>query len=153
MIQIILEGRTDVDEFFALSGIFESAKLTHTPFLVFLHNSDMLKVQVVDNVSALLQLEDTTRVMCQWRGEWRSDFFQFTVQQIRHAYEKRLAPLKEARNVVKHLGPQGGFRSLSYEYLDNRGINCHATTQFKAEAEKLETFFRQYNIPVEIRRI
>jgi hypothetical protein len=36
MIRITLAGRTDIDEYFKLSGVFESERLTHTPLLVFI---------------------------------------------------------------------------------------------------------------------
>lgn len=152
MNQIVLDGRTDVDEFFARSGIFDSEKLSQTPFLAFVSDGDVTRVRVIDTIASLLHLPDVTPVMCQWRGEWRSDYFQFTVGQVRHFAEKHSAPLKSARNVVKYVGPQGGFRSLSYEYVDEHGVNRHLGTQFKGEAERLEAFFRQNGIPVEVRR-
>lgn len=42
-----------------------------------------IHVQLIQHPSELFKLKDTVQVMAQWRGEWRSDFFQFTVGQAR----------------------------------------------------------------------
>ncbi len=80
---IITSGRTDLAEYFRLSGIREHKKLTHTPFLVFLASEDAVEVRVVDDAKKLLEYPDTTSVMAQWRGQWKSDFFQFKVVDLR----------------------------------------------------------------------
>lgn len=54
--------------------------------------------------------------------------------------EAKYEPLKTARHVVKRVGPQGGFQSLEYEYINEHGTSVHATTSAKAEAEQLEAF-------------
>lgn len=50
----------------------------------------IIEVKIIDNKEALLELEDKTPVMGQWSGQWRSDFFQFTVGDLRKFinYEK-----------------------------------------------------------------
>src|SRR5215813_376287 len=107
--KVITAGRTDVDEYFRLSGVFEAEKLDHTPLLVFAVSGDTVTIHIIHKPSELLLYPDDTPVMGQWRGEWRSDFFQFTVRQYRQFMEAKLAPLKSARNVIKVVGPQGGF--------------------------------------------
>jgi len=81
--KIITSGRTDLTDYFRLSGIREHKKLTHTPFLIFLTSEDAVEVRIVDNAKKLLEYPDETPVMAQWRGEWRSDFFQFKVVDLR----------------------------------------------------------------------
>jgi hypothetical protein len=50
---------------------------------VFLITGDTVEVGIVDNAKKLLELPDDTKVMSQWRGEWRSDYFQFKVGDLR----------------------------------------------------------------------
>ena len=152
MIRIVLDGRKDIDDYFKLSGVFASERLNHTPLLAFITSEDIVTVRIIDKPVALLAFADETPVMGQWRGEWRSDFFQFTVGQYRQYVEAEYEPLKSARNVLKAVGPQGGFRSLSYEYVNEHGAVVHAITASKAEAERLETFFTRQNIPVTVQK-
>ncbi len=152
MIRVTLAGRKDTDEYFKLSGVFESERLTHTPLLVFTTDQDAVTVRIVDKPTDLLSFPDETPVMGQWTGQWRSDFFQFTVGQYRQHLATKLEPLKTAKNVVKTVGPQGGFRHLSYEYVNERGTIAHASTGSKTEAERLETFFAKHDIPVKIEK-
>jgi hypothetical protein len=152
MIRITLAGRTDIDEYFKLSGVFESERLTHTPLLVFIAGQDSVTVRIVDKATDLFSFPDETPVMGQWAGQWRSDFFQFTVGQYRQHLEAKLEPLKTAHNVVKTVGPQGGFRYLSYEYVNEHGTLAHAGTGSKTEAERLEMFFAKHNIQIKIEK-
>ena len=80
---LVTSGRTDVDDYFRHSGIREYKKLPHTPFLVFVEKGDLVEVEIVDRADRLLSYPDDTKVMAQWAGQWRSDFFQFTVGQFR----------------------------------------------------------------------
>jgi hypothetical protein len=153
MIRITLAGRTDIDEYFKLSGVFESERLTHTPLLVFITEQDAITVRIVDQPTDLLSFPDETPVMGQWPGQWRSDFFQFTVGQYRQHLATKLEPLKTAHDVVKTVGPQGGFRRLSYEYVNERGTIVHTSTASKTEAERLEMFFAKHNIPVKLEKV
>jgi hypothetical protein len=148
--KISLAGRTDVDSYFALSGVFEAERLTHTPLLVFSQEEDSVRVTLVDNSRKLLLMDDSTQVMGQWRGEYRSDFFQFTVGQYRQYVNEKDQPLKGAQNVVKTIGPQGGFRALRYEIVDRHGTVVHHNIGIKSEAERLEMLFHGYGIPVAV---
>lgn len=152
MVKIITSGRTDVEDFFKKSGNFDGQRLLHTPFLAFIERADGIHVQIIDNVDQLLTLSDETPVMGQWQGDYRSDFFQFTVGEYRpFADEKRKRReqiLLSARNVVKNVGPQGGFRSLSFEYTAEAGYTAYSGASTAAEASKLEAFFQEHNIPV-----
>jgi hypothetical protein len=81
--KVITSGRTNLDDYFRLSGIRDHKKLTHAPFLVFLIARDVVEVVIVDNARKLLEYPDETQVMAQWMGQWRSDFFQFKVGDFR----------------------------------------------------------------------
>lgn len=92
VIQVSAAGRTDLKEYFSISGLFSYSKLKHTPFLVFLQDEAGGDVRIVDEPKRLLFYPDDTPVMGQWRGEWRSDFFQFTVGQYRAYLETGEVP-------------------------------------------------------------
>lgn len=85
-------GRTDLEDLFKLSGVLDWPNLKHTPFLAFVEQGDDVNVVIVKSAKALLDLPDETPVMVQWRGEWRSDFFQMTVGDVRAALEARQKP-------------------------------------------------------------
>ena len=89
--KVITSGRTDLDDYFRLSGIRDHKKLTHAPFLVFLIAGDVVEVVIVDNARKLLEYPDETQVMAQWTGQWRSDFFQFKVGDFRKYAAEHLA--------------------------------------------------------------
>lgn len=77
--KIFTTGRTDIESYFSLSGIRSTKKLNHTPFIVFTEKEDQVDVEIIDNIEELLSFPAKTKVMAQWKGEWSSDFFQFTV--------------------------------------------------------------------------
>ena len=83
MKKIVLAGRTDLEDYFRISGVFEYPKLNHTPFLAFIESDDTIQVHIVFSAKDLLKFPDDTPVMGQWRGEWHSDYFQFTVGNYR----------------------------------------------------------------------
>jgi hypothetical protein len=147
-IQIVTAGRKDVDDFFRLSDVFTAERLNHTPLIVFITSDDSIQVRLLDHVHDLLALPDDTPVMGQWRGAMRSDFFQFTVGQYRAYTEAALAPLRSATQVVKAVGPQGGVKRLSFEYIDERGVRVLKSVIGKAEIERLTQFFYAEGIPV-----
>ena len=83
--RILTNGRTNLADYFMLSGIRESKNLSHHPFIVFNEqpSTDTLVIDIVDNASKLLAYADEVKVMAQWGGRWSSDFFQFTVGDLR----------------------------------------------------------------------
>ena len=57
--------------------------------------------------------------------------------------------LKEAKEVTLCVGPRGGFRHLSYCYIDKEsGINVHTSVGSRDKAYKILDILKQYNIPV-----
>ncbi len=83
---IVTTGRTDLEDLFKLSGILEYKDLSHTPFLVFSATEDAVAVDIISSARKLVgNYPDHARVMVQWKGQWRSDFFQMTVGDVRQA--------------------------------------------------------------------
>ena len=150
MTRIIPAGRTDLNDFFTQSGVFHGEPLIHTPLLVFVATQDAVEVRILHMPSELLAFPDETPVMGQWRGEWRSDYFQFTVGQYRQHTESQLNRLKAAHNVRQGIGPKGGVRSLRYEYVDEHGTSRYEVVSSKAEIDRLTKFFRTEGIPIQI---
>lgn len=148
MMQIVTAGRKDTQAFFAQSGILEWEHMPHTPLLAFLVGEDTVRVLIVERPRDLLALADETPVMGQWQGEFRSDFFQFTVREYREHLERRIAPYATAYNVVKRVGPKGGFRSLSFRYVNEKGVDAGTTIATRSAAAWIEDLFQKQNIPV-----
>ena|SRR5258708_3235185 len=87
--KITTSGRLDLVEYFQLSGIRSSKHLKHTPFLVFFPLSESeVEIRIVDNTLSLLEFPDATQVMSQWSGQWKSDFFQFTIADLKKHLEQ-----------------------------------------------------------------
>jgi hypothetical protein len=82
-VSVSTKGRTDVQEYFQRSGIREHTNLNHTPLLVFQVDGDTVTVEILERADKLLEYSNDTRVMGQWKGNWRSDFLQFSVGQFR----------------------------------------------------------------------
>ncbi len=143
-----LSGRKDLEDYFSKSGVFNAPKLSHTPFLVFLVSDDLVDVKIIESAEQLLRFPDDTAVMGQWRGEWKSDFFQFTVGQYRKFMSQQMEPLKTATNVTRMLGPRGGLRYLAYEYKNEQGVSVHTNANAKDEVARLEAFFAENGSPI-----
>ena len=65
--------------------------------------------------------------------------------------KKQREALKSAKNVIKYVVPKGGFRYISYEYINSEGINGHVSNSSKTEGERLLKIFEEYGIKVEIK--
>jgi hypothetical protein len=77
--KVITHGRKDTDAYFRQSGVLSYEALTHTPFLVFVIDGGTVDVRIVGSAEGLVEYPPDTQVMGQWKGQYRSDFFQFTV--------------------------------------------------------------------------
>ncbi len=150
MPKLILTGRTDTADYFRISSVFTAGKLTHSPFLVFIEKDNTVQVEIVRNAPDLLSYSDETLVMGQWAGEWRSDYFQFTVGDYRGFLVCKDTCLKTATNVVKRIGRQGSFRNMTYQYIDESGTLNSAAIIIKAEALHLESVFARFGISVHV---
>jgi hypothetical protein len=60
--------------------------------------------------------------------------------------------LVKAYDVVKTVGPKGGFRSISYCYLDSNGKVRHASKGNKADAEAIEKMLVDLNIAIRVEK-
>ena len=87
--EITTKGRTDLADLFRLSGLLTDKDLRKTPFMAFVEVPTGIEVQLYNRATKLLDLPDPTKVMVQWAGQWRSDFFQMTVGDIRAAMAER----------------------------------------------------------------
>ncbi len=58
--------------------------------------------------------------------------------------------LRSARDVVLHLGPRGGFRCLSYSYIDQEsGTEIHVSNCFRSEAQRIMEILERYHIAID----
>jgi hypothetical protein len=80
---IITSGRTDLNDFFHLSGLREYKKLSMYPLIVFVEKDQDIIVEILYRADHLMDYANETKVMAQWGGQYCSDFFQFTVGQFK----------------------------------------------------------------------
>jgi len=75
------------NDFCTLSGSLTSGRLQHHPFIVLNmtgKNKEILSIEIVNNADELIRNYSVeTKVLAQWPGRWRSDFFSFTVGDIK----------------------------------------------------------------------
>lgn len=78
-------GAGQTDAILTRSGLIRAGTLDHHPFLVFEHDPNLpgLHIRIVKTVSGVLAFPDDTPVMLQWPGKARSDWFHFTVGDLR----------------------------------------------------------------------
>lgn len=81
-------GRTDLDDFFRLSGVLDG-RLNHHPILAFVVAGDTVRVQLLDRATEVRGLPAETPLMAQWAGRWNSDFFHMTAGDVQGALVKR----------------------------------------------------------------
>lgn len=81
--------RTDTKDFFRLSGFYESRKMKwpHHPIIAIVSTQAAPAIIVISSVAELLKADLLPDTLCiqQWPGQWRSDFFMFTLQDARAA--------------------------------------------------------------------
>ena len=46
-------------------------------------------------------------------------------------------------------GPRGGFKYLSYEYIDENGRNNSVSNSFQETSQEIIKFFEENKIPIE----
>jgi hypothetical protein len=78
-------GAGQTDAILSRSGLLSRPTLAHTPFLVFEADPNVpgLRVVICRTVTDVLRFDDDMAVMLQWPGEKRSDWFHFTVGDLR----------------------------------------------------------------------
>ena len=80
---VAVPGRTQLSAFFGKSGLFEKKSWHHHQALAFLVQGGLVTVRICGTPEALLKLPDETAVMQQWPGKWDSDWFTYTVGDLR----------------------------------------------------------------------
>lgn len=75
------------------------------------------------------------------------------LKEVEERRKDKLEEYKSARNIVKYVGPRGGFKSLSFTYTDINGKTVHYSTGFKEEAEKLIAYFKELNLQITEKRM
>lgn len=78
---VIPDARSDCREFFAKTAVLTERR-PHHHFLVFVTSPAAVVVKVVDAARKLEEFPRSSRVMVQWPGTWRSDWFKTTVGEI-----------------------------------------------------------------------
>lgn len=91
MVKIITTGRTDLEKFFSKGSILQNIQRSHHPFLAFSIFNDTVEVKIFKKVKNLVysDLSNDTKIMVQWEGRWRSDFFHFDLGKLREFYGKK----------------------------------------------------------------
>lgn len=84
-IKVVTAGRKDLADYFKLH-VGKQGKLPNSPLLAFRHTDSGIAVEIVIKPEELLSLPDETPVMGIWPGQWKSDYFQFTVRDYREFY-------------------------------------------------------------------
>jgi type II secretory pathway component PulK len=69
--------------FFELSGIRKNRTEKQRPYIVMRPTQTRVNMDVALTAAELLELPDNTKVLAQWKGKSRSDFYQFTVRELR----------------------------------------------------------------------
>lgn len=89
---LITKGRTDLEHYFEESLKYAlDCKNKHCPFLVFEKTSKKVEVHIIEKATEVIRLfekKPKTKIMKQWRGEWRSDFMHFTVGELKELMER-----------------------------------------------------------------
>jgi hypothetical protein len=116
-------------------------------------NSSKANKKELCNALGALTVEDEILLLGIWTGEYRTHLFILEPAMALEYLEgdkkfARFEHLRNATDVVKAYGPRGGFRSLSYSYVDDQGVSNHASTGDRSEAEDLEEYFRSVGITI-----
>jgi hypothetical protein len=144
-VEVLTFGREATDDFFNKGMI----QCNEYPFLIFTVNN--LKVEVVrsSSINELLRYPDETRVMKQWPGQWRSDFFHFSVGELRKFRNRKgskilnLVPEMEVIDV--RVNVQGRVEEARITFLDHEYLYGRVNSYFDDEAMELMIIILEVN--------
>lgn len=68
--------------FYEQSGLRNDRVQTQQPYLTMTPGKTQMRVDVVYRASELLDLPPNTKVLAQWKGKKRSDYYRFTVKDL-----------------------------------------------------------------------
>jgi len=91
LVKIITTGKENLEDLWEKSDILDSNKREHCPFIVFSEKDEVIKVKLYKEIRLLIKssLSEDTRIMVQWQGNWRSDFFHFNLKELKEAFFKK----------------------------------------------------------------
>ncbi len=89
--KILTVGRRDLEDLWEKSDILTHYSRNHHPFLVFVEKGDKIEVRIYKHLNELIKsnLPANTRIMVQWKGNWKSDFFHFSFEELIKAYYEK----------------------------------------------------------------
>lgn len=67
--------------------------------------------------------------------------------------EEQEAFIKSVRNVVKTIGPSGGFLSLEYDYIDSDRQKSHKRITSRYMYKSEEELFNKFDIPIRVEKL
>lgn len=88
---VTLSGKSATSTFFEKSGIRRGTNQAQRPFLAFSRKNNKVNVEIVEDIRTLVRMPRKTRVMTQWEGKNRSDFYRFTVGDLQEYIEEHPA--------------------------------------------------------------
>lgn len=74
--------------FFEESGIRSNRATKQHPFLILRPSKTRIKVDLATSIEDVLGLPANTRIMAQWKGKTRSDFYTFRVSELKRHIEE-----------------------------------------------------------------
>jgi hypothetical protein len=87
-----------------------------------------------------------------WNGRWRTDLFVLetdkVIAELDALRQKKCERLRGASKVVKLVGPKGGFRALSYDYVDDSGARVHVREEDREEGQYVDQICQSDGIQV-----
>ena len=69
--------------YFEQSGLRNNKVQKQHPFVVVKPGKTQMKVDIVYTAEELLNMPPTTKVLAQWKGKTRSDYYKFTVRDLK----------------------------------------------------------------------
>lgn len=105
-------GRTDFEEFFKITNILEFADFKLSPMLVFVQKDDSVSVQECLSIESLVNYPEDAVILQLWPGKWRSDYFKFTVKDVKTKYKELVDKILQYSYAEVNVGPKGAFYSM-----------------------------------------
>lgn len=82
--------------FFEDSGLRNNKPQKQHPYLILRPTKTRVNLDLVYTAEELLEMPDTTRVLAQWKGKKRSDFYEFNVGCLRKYIEENPRQARQA---------------------------------------------------------
>ncbi len=79
--------RTATPHFFEKSGIRRNKVQKQHPFIVVTTKNKKIKVEVVYSCRELMKFPKRAKVLAQWEGKTRSDYYRFSIKELKEHIE------------------------------------------------------------------